>query len=81
MLICRHGIVGKKNLVDINFLPLLPTYSTVRVINISRIEEVGNKTHGITLAVKGIIKLTVFVERAKRAPHWGVQSRFRVIYI
>ena len=25
---------------------------------------------------------TIFlVGRAKRAPHWGVQSRFRVIYI
>ena len=22
-----------------------------------------------------------FIGRAKRAPHWGVQSRFRVIYI
>ena len=25
--------------------------------------------------------LLVFIGRAKRAPHWGVQSRFRVIYI
>ena len=23
----------------------------------------------------------VIVGRAKRAPHWGVQSRFRVIYV
>ena len=23
----------------------------------------------------------IFIGRAKRAPHWGVQSRFRVIYI
>ena len=23
----------------------------------------------------------LFIGRAKRAPHWGVQSRFRVIYI
>ena len=22
-----------------------------------------------------------FIGRAKRAPHWGVQSRFRVIYV
>ena len=23
----------------------------------------------------------VIIGRAKRAPHWGVQSRFRVIYV
>ena len=23
----------------------------------------------------------IFIERAKQAPHWDVQSRFRVIYI
>ena len=28
------------------------------------------------------VRETIFlVGRAKRAPHWGVQSRFRVIYI
>ena len=26
-------------------------------------------------------KLFTVVGRAKRAPHWGVQSRFRVIYV
>ena len=26
-------------------------------------------------------KGSVIIGRAKRAPHWGVQSRFRVIYI
>ena len=26
-------------------------------------------------------KIKRFIGRAKRAPHWGVQSRFRVIYI
>ena len=25
--------------------------------------------------------MVVIIGRAKRAPHWGVQSRFRVIYI
>ena len=24
---------------------------------------------------------SIIIGRAKRAPHWGVQSRFRVIYI
>ena len=28
-----------------------------------------------------MITLIVIIGRAKRAPHWGVQSRFRVIYI
>ena len=27
------------------------------------------------------VKGETFIGRAKRAPHWGVQSRFRVIYI
>ena len=27
------------------------------------------------------IKIFVVIGQAKRAPHWGVQSRFRVIYI
>ena len=29
----------------------------------------------------GTIFLVSLIWRAKRAPHWGVQSRFRVIYI
>ena len=29
----------------------------------------------------GCVCVCVFIGRAKRAPHWGVQSRFRVIYI
>ena len=28
-----------------------------------------------------LIQTFLFIGRAKRAPHWGVQSRFRVIYI
>ena len=31
--------------------------------------------------VMGTIFLVSLIGRAKRAPHWGVQSRFRVIYI
>ena len=28
-----------------------------------------------------VVVVIVVVGRAKRAPHWGVQSRFRVIYM
>ena len=53
---------GKKRILLISiFYLFFPTYSTVRVVNISRIEVVGNKTHGITLAVKGIINLLIVV--------------------
>ena len=31
--------------------------------------------------VMGTIFLVIIIGRAKRAPHWGVQSRLRVIYI
>ena len=30
--------------------------------------------------VVGVVKWQI-IGRAKRAPHWGVQSRFRVIYV
>ena len=30
-------------------------------------------------ALKGLLR--PIIGRAKRAPHWGVQSRFRVIYV
>ena len=36
------------------------------------------KMNDLARPVMGTI---VLVGRAKRAPHWGVQSRFRVIYI
>ena len=37
----------------------------------------------LSLLVKYLViyTLTRVIGRAKRAPHWGVQSRFRVIYI
>ena len=38
-----------------------------------------------TVKLKPIIKVEIsgklVIGRAKRAPHWGVQSRFRVIYV
>ena len=37
-----------------------------------------NKRNDLTRPVMGTI---VLVGQAKQAPHWGVQSRFRVIYI
>ena len=33
------------------------------------------------LALKQMATIFLVIGRAKRAPHWGVQSRFRVIYI
>ena len=32
-------------------------------------------------SVQSRIADSIFIGRAKRAPHWGVQSRFSVIYI
>ena len=32
-------------------------------------------------SVMGTIFLVSLIGRAKRAPHWGVQSRFCVIYV
>ena len=36
--------------------------------------------HFYTMAINHGINI-IIIGRAKRAPHWGVQSRFRVIYI
>ena len=41
----------------------------------------SEKTNSVDLPSQGITMLELVVGRAKRAPHWGVQSRFRVIYI
>ena len=37
--------------------------------------------HGYTVACLGQSSTDTIIGRAKRAPHWGVQSRFQVIYI
>ena len=39
----------------------------------------ANPTLGCSIEISRDIY--IFIGRAKRAPHWGVQSRFRVIYI
>ena len=39
------------------------------------------KRNDLARPVMGTIFLVSLIGRAKRAPHWGVQSRFRVIYI
>ena len=40
-------------------------------------DPVGSKTKGEII----FFKQMNIIGRAKRAPHWGVQSRFRVIYV
>ena len=40
------------------------------------------KTFNVVRSIKhDYLSQHVIIGRAKRAPHWGVQSRFRVIYI
>ena len=35
----------------------------------------------LVLPHKFLFTFLILIGRAKRAPHWGVQSRFRVIYV
>ena len=55
---------------SILFLISQTSYRTYKIIS----------SYELVRPVMGTIFL-VLVGRAKRAPHWGVQSRFRVIYI
>ena len=47
-----------QNFVDINYLAFPPTYSTVRVINISRIEVVGRIMVCLTHETSALVCLT-----------------------
>ena len=41
----------------------------------------GKLKHLLVVSQRGVNSITLLIiGRAKRAPHWGVQSRFRVIY-
>ena len=47
-------------------------------------KEIVSKTFSSIIIIIFLVVVVVVVVvdgRAKRAPHWGVQSRFRVIYI
>ena len=55
---------------SILFLISQTSYRTYKIIS----------SYELARPVMGIIFL-VIIGRAKRAPHWGVQSKFRVIYV
>ena len=43
-------------------------------------ETVFSSTHELLMSKHHTVTLSILVRRAKRAPHWGVQSRFHMIY-
>ena len=61
-----ENVITLGKLIGLLFLFCLPFLS------------IKTKRNNLARPVMGTIFL---VGRAKRAPHWGVQSRFRVIYI
>ena len=68
---CRsvENVITLGKLIGLLFLFCLPLLSILFLIT---------KRNDLARPVMGTIFL---VGRAKRAPHWGVQSRFRVIYV
>ena len=65
-----ENVITLNKLIGLLFLFCLPLLS---------IFFLKTKRNDLTRSVMGTISLVI--GRAKRAPHWGVQSRFRVIYI
>ena len=64
-----ENVITLGKLIDLLFLFCLPLLSILFL---------KTKRNDLARPVMGTICL---VGRAKRAPHWGVQSRFRVIYL
>ena len=64
-----ENVIPLSKLIGLLFLFCLPLLSILFL---------KTKRNDLARPVMGTIFL---VGRAKRAPHWGVQSRFRVIYI
>ena len=64
-----ENVIPLGKLIGLLFLFCLPLLSILFL---------KTKKNDLALPVMGTIFL---VGRAKRAPHWGVQSRFRVIYV
>ena len=64
-----ENVITLGKLIGLLFLFCLPLLSILFL---------KTKRNDLARPVMGTIFL---VGRAKRAPHWGVQSRFRVIYI
>ena len=65
-----ENVITLGKLISLLFLFCLPLLSILFL---------KTKRNDLARPVMGTIFLVI--GRAKRAPHWGVQSRFRVIYI
>ena len=65
-----ENVIPLSKLIGLLFLFCLPLLSILFL---------KTKRNDLARPVMGTIFLVI--GRAKRAPHWGVQSRFRVIYI
>ena len=66
-----ENVITLGKLIGLLFLFCLPLLSILFL---------KTKRNDLAHPVMGTI-LIIIIGRAKRAPHWGVQSRFRVIYI
>ena len=64
-----ENVITLGKLIGLLFLFCLPLLSILFL---------KTKRNNLARSVMGTIFL---VRRAKRAPHWGVQSRFRMIYV
>ena len=67
-----ENVITLGKLIGLLFLFCLPLLSILFLIT---------KRNDLARPVMGTIFLVNIIGRAKRAPHWGIQSRFRVIYI
>ena len=67
-----ENVITLDKLIGLLFLFCLPLLSILLL---------KTKRNDLARPVMGTIFLVSLIGRAKRAPHWGVQSRFRVIYI
>ena len=67
-----ENVIPLSKLIGLLFLFCLPLLSILFL---------KTKRNDLARPVMGTIFLVIIIGRAKRAPHWGVQSRFRVIYV
>ena len=69
-----ENVIPLSKLIGLLFLFCLPLLSILFL---------KTKRNDLARPVMGTIFTSYFtlIGRAKRAPHWGVQSRFRVIYV
>ena len=67
-----ENVITLGKLIGLLFLFCLPLLSILFL---------KTKRNDLARPVMGTIFLVYIIGRAKRAPHWGVQSRFRVIFM